>query len=113
MERWDRLQAQPWVVGWIVTTALNLARRGLRRRHVLMAAPGAASEDREEVLDLWAAVASLPLRQQQAVVLRYRTDLPVEEVARAMDCSEGTVRTHLARGREALRRHLEEVDASR
>jgi RNA polymerase sigma-70 factor (ECF subfamily) len=61
---------------------------------------------------LWREVRSLPLRQQQAVVLHYRLDLPVEEVARLMEVREGTVRTHLARAREALRAALKgEIDA--
>jgi RNA polymerase sigma-70 factor (ECF subfamily) len=30
-ERWARLRGEPWVVGWIVTTALNILRRTARR----------------------------------------------------------------------------------
>jgi DNA-directed RNA polymerase specialized sigma24 family protein len=41
-------------------------------------------------------------------------DLPVEEVAKAMGCREGTARAHLARAREALQRALgSEIDAAR
>jgi len=32
LERWDRLGQQEWAAGWVVTTALNVARRNLRRR---------------------------------------------------------------------------------
>jgi RNA polymerase sigma-70 factor (ECF subfamily) len=52
-------------------------------------------------------VRELPPRQQQAVVLHYRLDLPVEEVARLMGLREGTVRTHLARARRVLLAELE------
>src|SRR5712691_11183105 len=31
-ERWDRLAAVPWAGGWVTTTAMNVARRSLRRR---------------------------------------------------------------------------------
>jgi RNA polymerase sigma-70 factor, ECF subfamily len=32
LERWDRLDQQPWAAGWAMSTALNVARRSLRRR---------------------------------------------------------------------------------
>src|SRR6266487_5535169 len=79
-ERWGRLRDRPWVGGWVTSTAVNAARRSLRRRPV----PSVPSPDEievDEALDLWRSVRSLPLRQQQAVVLRYRLDLPVEQVA--------------------------------
>jgi DNA-directed RNA polymerase specialized sigma24 family protein len=31
LERWSRLREQPWVAGWIISTALNVARRLQRR----------------------------------------------------------------------------------
>jgi RNA polymerase sigma-70 factor (ECF subfamily) len=41
-----------------------------------------------------------------------RYDLPVEEVARDLDVSVGTVRTRLAAARQRLERELAESDAS-
>jgi DNA-directed RNA polymerase specialized sigma24 family protein len=35
LERWDRLRDQPWAAGWVTTTAVNMARRMLRRRRWL------------------------------------------------------------------------------
>ena len=54
-------------------------------------------------LDLHRAVAALPVRQRQAILLRYLADLNVPEVARVMGCSTGTVKAHVARGLAALR----------
>jgi len=67
----------------------------------------------DDAVDVWRAVRALPLRQQQAVVLRYRADLSTEEIAAAMGCDSGTVRTHLARAREALRARMGVIDARR
>jgi RNA polymerase sigma-70 factor (ECF subfamily) len=105
LERWERLGTQPWAGGWVMTTALNVARRGMRRRRLLR--PEARDNpSAEETIDLWARVKDLPRRQQEAVVLHYRIGLSVEEIAQIMDCREGTVRTHLARAREVLRAAL-------
>ena len=53
-----------------------------------------------------AALRDLPARQRAAVVLRYLDDLPVHEVAEALGCSEGTVKSNAARGLDRLRRVL-------
>ena len=109
LERWPRLRDRPWVGGWVTTTALNVARRTMRRGRPSQPAD-ATGHDIDESLDLWRAVRQLSLRQQQAVVLRYRLDFTVEDAAAAMGCDAGTVRTHLARAREALRARMGGID---
>jgi RNA polymerase sigma factor (sigma-70 family) len=105
-ERWDRVGTLPWAGGWVTTTAMNVARRSLRFRPAHPAALEQSSPD--DALALWAAVRRLPRRQQEAVVLFYRMGVEVQEIAKIQGCEQGTVRTHLARARETLRRALEE-----
>ena len=105
LERWGRLREQQWVGGWVMRTALNVARRSLRRRFPFIPTRRIEEED-ESAVELWGVVRSLPRRQREAVVLHYIVDLPVTEVAAAMGCREGTVKAHLAHARDTLRSQL-------
>src|SRR5687767_5601953 len=70
LARWRRLRDVPWVAGWVTTTAMNVARRDLRRRATPPPTPSREADPDAE-LDLRAAVAALPARQQEAVALHY------------------------------------------
>lgn len=51
-------------------------------------------------------LATLPEEQREAVALRELSGLSYTEIARVCGCSEGTVRSRIARGRERLRTWL-------
>ncbi len=106
LSRWRRLQDAPWTAGWVTTTALNVARRQLRRRPSPAPPADETARDPGELLDLRAAIGALAPRQQEAVALVYLIDLSVGEAAVAMRCDPGTVKTHLSRARASLARAL-------
>jgi RNA polymerase sigma-70 factor (ECF subfamily) len=72
--------------------------------------PATAPEARLSLLDvserIVEALRELPLRQQQAFLLRSHEGLSVAETAAAMGCAEGSVKVHLSRALARLRELL-------
>lgn len=71
--------------------------------------PAQQHEQRQTHARLVAALRTLPARQREAFTLRVLEELDVTTTAHAMGCSEGSVKTHLSRAREALQKHLEDL----
>ena len=70
--------------------------------------PSRHHDSREAWTRISAALGKLPARQREAFTLRVLEELDVADTARAMGCSEGSVKTHLSRARTALQQQLEE-----
>ena len=68
----------------------------------------AALERSGEAMAVLEAVRALPRRQREAVVLRYYADLSEADVAEALGCSVGTVKSQLSKARAALSARLTE-----
>jgi RNA polymerase sigma factor (sigma-70 family) len=116
MQSWDKIGHSEVRGGWIYRVAINLANSRFRRtmaerranRKAAAATEDSMVEDTATGVAVREAVAQLPRRQRAAVTLRYYLDLPVAEVARAMECPESTVKTLTRRGLERLKKVLDE-----
>ena len=116
---------------WISTIAVRLAQNWLVRRARVHSREGTELDPEREpfggrtfrsgvdpLVDLitderdrrlWNSVAALPSGERTAVILYYRQDMSVEQIASAMGVSGGTIKTLLFRGRQKLRRALADL----
>jgi RNA polymerase sigma-70 factor (sigma-E family) len=112
-----RLKETEKALAYLRQAVVNKSRSVLRHRIVVeknlqQAAPDMPSAEhgafvqleRSEVV---AALRDLPVRQREAIVLRYYADLSEAEIAAMMGISRGAVKSHTARGMAALRAALE------
>ncbi|WP_428332427.1 RNA polymerase sigma factor [Novosphingobium sp.] len=105
---------------WLHTVVLNLCRDRLRRRREMTgdAVPDVADQaaDAEAVLietergrAVADAIAALPERQREAILLIHYQDLSGQDAASALDISVEALESLLARGRRALRAKLAQM----
>jgi RNA polymerase sigma-70 factor (sigma-E family) len=112
--KWPRVSRMESPVAYarriVVNQALHGSSRRSRRRAELGTGPPAAAATAAVELDihddLFDALAELPPRQRAALVLRYFLDLSEAEVASALGCSLGTVKSSTSRGLRRLEQTL-------
>jgi RNA polymerase sigma-70 factor (ECF subfamily) len=121
LSQWRRVSRMGRPAGWVYVVALRAGRRNRARRSQTMVPEETTNADVADVVvqdvSLAELIDRLPERQRIAVVLRYLVDLPLADVAEAMDCAVGTVKSTLhsalARLGVELRDAEEEPDAAR
>lgn len=72
--------------------------------------PDSLYEEKEQRQRIHEAILDLPTKYRAVVILRHMQDRTYEEIATILDLPLNTVRTHLFRAREQLRRRLYESD---
>ena len=113
---WPRLRDHDRAVGYLRTTALNVARSGFRRRMVAFRHRQPPERDavgadegvvlRDEQRQLIDALRTLPGRQRECLVLRFYGELSETEIATTLGISNNSVKTHTRRGLTALEARL-------
>jgi RNA polymerase sigma-70 factor (sigma-E family) len=114
--RWHRLADQGSALCYVRSSVLNGCRSALRRSRRLprlLTEPAVASAETDALIGedhraVLAALRKLPLRQREALVLRYFAELPESEIARTMGISAGTVKSTTSRAIAALGRMMKE-----
>ena len=72
--------------------------------------PLAAMVQQEQRVRILHAISQLGRKQAAAVLMRLVEQMPYEQIAAALECSEVTARVHVQKGREQLRRHLADMN---
>ena len=116
--KWDRVAAADVPLAYVRRSLANAYikqnRRASRREFAYQDVPERVDPhdaltqlaDRDEI---WAGLKLLSDRQRAALVLRFFEDLSDEQIAAALDCRIGTVRSLISRGLALLREHMNEV----
>ena len=65
------------------------------------------SQGPEDRLSIWPHVAALPPKQRAVIVLRYYEDLSEQQIADALGCSPGTVKSNASLAIRSLRSRME------
>lgn len=118
--RWHKLRDPDAAVAFLNRSVVNGGRDSLRRkrragtaalrmvpRSELLDSAEQSAVDHAEHDRLWAAVAALPMRQRQVLVLRYYLDQSEAEIADTLGVSRGSVKKHASRGIAALAQQWE------
>jgi RNA polymerase sigma-70 factor, ECF subfamily len=71
--------------------------------------PEAEASAREQVRAVWRATAALSERQRTVFLLRFVEEMEIREIAAATGLQEGTVKAHLFRAVDAVRKKLRET----
>ena len=104
--RWDALERPSAYLQRAVTNASwnwNRRRRTVARKLPLLGVQRGDDFRFDELAD---AIARLPFRQRAVIVLRYYADLTEAEIADALECRPGTVKSLASRGLATLSREV-------
>jgi RNA polymerase sigma-70 factor (sigma-E family) len=108
----DKGAAEAYARAALVTTSTSWWRRHWHGERPTERLPDRATDaDATAALDdrdaMWTALSRLPARQRAVIVLRYYEDLTEDEIARALGCSRGTVKSQASRALRALRGYVD------
>jgi RNA polymerase sigma-70 factor (sigma-E family) len=118
-DAWHRFGDPEEALAYLRQAVVNRSRSVLRHRIIAdtnrsWAPPDMPSAERGALVLLeseaaLAALRGLPVRQREAILLRYYADLSEDQIAAVMGISRGAVKNHTARGMAALRAAVEQA----
>ena len=118
--------------GWLNTIVVNKSKDYLKKKKPMLFSQMVSEEDEGSELDfedeggyfspdqkvdyaetkrlIQGMIDRLPQEQRMAIVLFYLEEMPVKQIARVMECSEGTVKSRLNYGRKAIKAQVLELE---
>ena len=102
----DHKRKRRWWKPWGGDDADDQGESFLERQPAPVTDPVDELSREQTMKDLWAAVDRLAPRQRAAVVLQVQEELATYEIAEVLKCSEATVRVHLHRAMNTLKKTM-------
>lgn len=109
MSSGTEFQSEKHEKAWLIVTASNLCKDALRRawrKHTSIDDLPEIPQDGPEWNPVLEAILALPADQKTAVYMYYYEGYSSAEIAKAMRCRQGTIRSRLSRARQALKKDL-------
>ena len=109
MSSGTEFQSEKHEKAWLIVTASNLCKDALRRawrKHTSIDDLPEIPQDGPEWNPVLEAILALPADQKNAVYMYYYEGYSSAEIAKAMRCRQGTIRSRLSRARQALKKDL-------
>ena len=115
---------------WIGRVAFSVALRMAQKRKLRLDIPSdvkpelafehigsgediqSAHAESEQLQTLYAAIEQLPCLPRTVLSMHYRDDMSISDIALMLNCPEGTIKSHLNRGRNRLRAILSHLEDS-
>lgn len=97
---------------WLIRVTINCAKDFLEQHSQMQqlheeTLADRSAPDSDTYMDLYAAIEKLRPEYREVIKLFYLEDLSVKQIAQILNKNENTVKTQLARARDALRTYLE------
>jgi RNA polymerase sigma-70 factor (ECF subfamily) len=103
LDRWERGPVHTWVLGVTRNVCFEDIRKRTRRRTDPSAEPPMPPvPDPHGAVETHQLMRGLPLEQREALVLTQLLGMPYAEAAHVIGCPVGTIRSRVARGRDAM-----------
>lgn len=109
LRNWSRISGYDNPGAWVRRVVVNRSVSRFRRKKAeakamlrVSSVDYSVPEPDRASSDVWEAVRTLPTRQAQVVALRFYDGQGIAQIARILNCSENTVKTHLQRGKQSL-----------
>lgn len=109
MSSGTEFQSEKHEKAWLIVTASNVCKDALRRvwrKHTSIEELPEIAQEGPEWNPVLEAILALPTDQKTAVYMYYYEGYSSAEIAQALGCRQGTVRSRLSRARQALKKDL-------
>ncbi|MEN8239923.1 MAG: SigE family RNA polymerase sigma factor [Actinomycetota bacterium] len=114
-KQWNKVQdldnPGAWIRRIVSNKSVSVIRRRTAEAKALVRIGGSdytIPEMSPDAVATWCAVRKLPRQQAQVIALRYYDRSSIADIARILEMSENTVKTHLQRAKRTLRERLAE-----